>query len=121
MEAYIDDMVVKSKVVEEYILDLTKTFETLRKHHLKLNASKCTFRVSSGKFLEYLVTSQGIEVNSDQIIALKNLKPPRSPKEAQRLTRMTIAFNHFISKFANKCRPFFQLLKKWKDFQWTDK
>ena len=29
MEAYIDDMVVKSKVVEEHLLDLAETFETL--------------------------------------------------------------------------------------------
>lgn len=29
MKAYIDDMVVKSKVVEEHILDLIETFETL--------------------------------------------------------------------------------------------
>ena len=50
MEAYIDDMVVKSKVVEDYLSDLTETFETLCKHRFKLNASKCAFGVSLGKF-----------------------------------------------------------------------
>ena len=65
MEAYIDDMVVKSKVVENHLTDLVETFETLRKHRLKLNALKCAFGVSSGKFLGYLVTYQGIEVNLD--------------------------------------------------------
>ena len=120
MEAYIDDMVVKSKTVEEHISNLTKTFETLRKHLLKLNASKCTFGVNSRKFQGYLVTNRGIEVNPDQIIALQNLKPLKSPKEVQRLMVMTIALNHFISKSADKCRPFFQLWKKWKDFQWID-
>jgi len=105
MEAYIDDMVVKSKTVEEHISNLTKTFETLQKHLLKLNASKCTFGVNSRKFQGYLVTNRGIEVNPDQIIALQNLKPPKSPKEVQRLMVMTIALNHFISKSADKCRP----------------
>ena len=56
MEAYIDDMVVKIKAVEDHFKDLAETFETLRKHRLKLNASKCTFGVNSGKFLGYLVT-----------------------------------------------------------------
>ena len=65
MEAYIDDMVVKSKVVENHLTDLVETFETLRKHRLKLNALKCAFGVSSGKVLGYLVTYQGIEVNLD--------------------------------------------------------
>lgn len=41
MEAYIDNIVVKSKVVGDHLSDLTETFEVLRKRHLKLNASKC--------------------------------------------------------------------------------
>ena len=81
MEAYIDDMVVKSKAMEDHLKDLTKTFETLRKHHPKLNASKCASGVSSRKFLGYLVTHRGIEVNPNQIIALQILKSPRNPKE----------------------------------------
>lgn len=56
MEAYIDDIVVKIKDMEDHLTDLVETFETLRKHHVKLNASKCAFGVSSRKFLGYLVT-----------------------------------------------------------------
>ena len=73
MEAYIDDMVVKSKALEDHLTDLTKTFKTLQKHRLKLNASKCAFGVSSGKFLGYMVTHRGIEVNLNQIVALQSL------------------------------------------------
>ena len=73
MEAYIDDMVVKSKVIEDHLSDLVETFETLRKYRLKLNASKCAFGVRLGKFLGYLVTHRGIEINPDQIVALQNL------------------------------------------------
>ena len=53
---YIDDMVVKSKVVSEHVGDLKSIFEFLRKHRLRLNASKCSFGVRSGKFLGYMVT-----------------------------------------------------------------
>ena len=56
MEAFIDDMVVKSKATGDHLTDLMETFETLRKHHLKLNALKCAFGISLGKFLGYLVT-----------------------------------------------------------------
>ena len=73
MEAYIDDMVVKSRAVGYHLTDLTETFKTLRKHLLKLNTSKCSFGVNSGKFLGYLVTHRGIEVNLNQIVALQSL------------------------------------------------
>ena len=32
---------------------------------------------------------------------------------------MIAALNRFVSWFADRCRPFFQLLHKWKGFEWT--
>ena len=81
IKVYINDMVVKSKIVFKHIGDLTNIFEILRGHKLRLNASKCSFGVGSGKFLNYIVTHRGIEVNPDQIKAINNLQPPRNPKE----------------------------------------
>ena len=81
IEVYIDNMVVKSKVVSEQVEDLRNIFEILRKHKLRLNASKCSVGVGSSKFLGYMVTHQGIEVNPDQIKAINSLQPPRNPKE----------------------------------------
>ena len=81
IEVYVDDMVVKSKVVFKHVEDLTNIVEILRKHKLRLNASKCSFGVGSRKFLGYMVTHRGIEVNPDQIKAINNLQPPRNPKE----------------------------------------
>ena len=48
MEAYIDDMVIKNKQIEEHLVDLGEVFSVLREHKLCLNASKCTFGVGSG-------------------------------------------------------------------------
>ena len=56
IKVYIDDMVVKSKVVSKHVGDLENIFEILRKHKLCLNASKCSFGVGSSKFLGYMVT-----------------------------------------------------------------
>ena len=60
IEVYIDDMmvkskVVKSKVVSEHVKDLGNIFEILRKHKLRLNAFKCSFGMKSSKFLGYMV------------------------------------------------------------------
>ena len=65
IEVYINDMVVKSKVASEHVGDLGNIFEILRKYKLRLNTSKCSFGVGSGKFLGYMVTHRGIEVNLD--------------------------------------------------------
>ena len=120
IEVYIDDMVVKSKVVSEHVGDLEDIFEILRKQKLRLNASKCSFGVGLGKFLGYMVTHRGIEVNPDQIKAINSLQPPQNPKDVQKLTEMTAALNRFISRSADRCRPFFLLMNKCKGFEWTE-
>ena len=76
IKIYVDDMVVKSKMVTEHLGDLGDIFDVLRRHKLCLNASKCSFGVGSGKFLGYMVTYRRIEVNPDQIKAINDLKPP---------------------------------------------
>ena len=75
MEVYIDDMVVKSKKAETHLADLLQTFSILRQYSLKLNASKCVFGVSSGKFLGHLVTRRGIEADWADRCATKPSEP----------------------------------------------
>ena len=120
VEVYIDDMVVKRKWEVQHINDLKEVFEVLWQHKLRLNADKCAFGVGVGKFLGYMITRQGIEINPDQIEAVEHLKPPSNPKEVQVLIGMLATLNRFISKFADRCHPFYQLLKKWKGFQWNE-
>ena len=65
VEVYIDDMVVKNKQEVRHIEDLQGVFKVLRQHKLRLNTEKCAFGMGAGKFLGYLITNQGIEVNPD--------------------------------------------------------
>ena len=120
IEIYVDDMVLKSKVVFEHLGDLGSTFGVLRKHKLRLNASKCSFDMGSGKFLGYIVTHRGIEVNPDQIKAISDLKPPQITKEVQKLIGMIATLNRFISRSVDRCRPFYLLINKWKGFEWSE-
>ena len=86
IKVYIDDMVVKSKAVSEHVGDLRDIFEILRKHKLRFNASKCSFGIGSGKFLGYMVTHCGIEVNPNQVKAINSLQPPRNLKKVKNIT-----------------------------------
>ena len=120
IEIYIDNMVVKSKAKSEHVNNLGNIFAILRKHKLRLNAFKCSFGIGSEKFLGYMVTHYGIEVNPDQIKAINNMQPPWNPKEVQKLTSMITTLNRFVSRSADRCRPLLLLLNKWKGFKQTE-
>ena len=107
IEVYIDNMVVKNRRNEEHMPNLVEVFEILRQHKLRLNANKCVFRMGSGKFLGYMITTRGIEVNPVQITAIQQLNWPTNPKEVQKLIGMIATLNRFVSRLADRCRPFF--------------
>ena len=118
VEVYVDDMLVKSLDKEKHLDNLRETFDTLRRHQMKLNPSNCAFGVSSGKFLGFMVSQRGIEANPDKIQAILDMEPPKNIKEVQSLTGRIAALNMFVSKATDKCLPFFKILRK--AFDWTD-
>ena len=84
-EAYVDDIIVKTKRNDHFIMDLSETFENLRKFKWKLNPTKCVFGVPSGKLLGFIVSSRGIETNPTKVNAIRFMKPPRSKKDLMKL------------------------------------
>ena len=105
-------MLVKSLDEGKHLNDLQETFDTLRRYNMKLNPSKYLFGVSSGKFLEFMVSHRRIKENSEKIKAILDMKSPQSIKEVQSLTGRIAALNRFVSKATDKCLPFFKVLKK---------
>ena len=116
MEVYIDDKLVKSATTELHIAHLSEAFQILKEYNMKLNPTKCAFGVSARKFLGFIVNNQGIEANPEKIKVVLDMSPPSNIKEVQRLTGRMAALSRFVSKASDKCRPFFQVLKK--AFQW---
>jgi hypothetical protein len=120
VEAYIDDIVVKSEKRGDLLDDLKETFDDLRKFKMMLNPKKCVFGVSSGKLLGYMVSSQGIEVNPKEVKAIEKLQPPQARKEIQKLAGMMAVLSRFISKLGEHDMSFYRLLRKADGFQWDD-
>ena len=119
VEAYVDDMVIKTKE-GTHAKDLAETFENLRAHQMKLNPSKCVFGVTAGKFLGFMVSERGIEANPEKIQALVDMKEPTTVKEMQRLNGRVAALGRFIAKSAERSLPFFKALRGAQDFVWTE-
>ena len=112
VEVYVNDMLIKSKEEKDHLDDLKEMFNTLRQYSMKLNSSKCAFEVSSGKFLEFMVSQRGIEANLKKVRAILEMSSPKMVKEVQSLTRRVATLNKFISKATDKCLPFFKTLKR---------
>ena len=118
IQVYVDDMLVKNVCKDDHLNDLQETVDTLRSYNMKLNPSKCVFGVTAGKFLGFMVSQRGIEVNPEKVRVILELEPPRTMKAVQSLNGKVAALNKFVSKATDKCLPFFRVLKK--SFEWTD-
>jgi len=119
-QAYVDDVIVKTKHSDRFIMDLSETFENLRKFKWKLNPTKCVFGVPSRKLLGFIVSSRGIEANPTKVNAIRFMKPPRSKKDPMKLTWCMAPLCRFISRLGDRGLPFFKLLRKSDKFEWND-
>ena len=118
VQVYIDDMLVKSLRENDHLDDLQETFDTLQSYNMKLNPSKCVFRITARKFLGFMVSHKGIEVNPEKVRTILELELSRTVKEVQSLNDKIAALNRFVSKATEKCLPFFHTLRK--SFKWMD-
>ena len=85
VQVYVDDILVKILHEVDHLDDLRETIDTLRSFKMKLNPNKCAFGVTAGKFLGFMVSQRGIEVNLKKVRAIMELEPPRTVKEVQSL------------------------------------
>lgn len=119
LEVYVDDMLVKGKQSSNHVADLESVFNILRENGMNLNPTKCTFGVRSGKFLGYMIFQRGIEANPEKISVVEKMEAPKTVKEVQRLAGPIAALGRFVARAAEKCLPFFKILKHIDKFEWT--
>jgi hypothetical protein len=119
VEAYVDDMVIKTRNSDTLIADLEETFASLREYRWKLNPNKCVFCVPSGKLLGFIIIHRGIEANPEKISTITKMKAPTCIKDTQKHTGCMAALNRFISKLGEQGLPFFKLLRHQEKFVWT--
>ncbi|WVY97056.1 hypothetical protein V8G54_029207 [Vigna mungo] len=112
MEVYMDDMVVRSCSHQQHLRDLTDVFEQLKKYGLRLNPSKCTFGVSAGKFLGFMLTNRGIEANPDKCRAILEMRTPTKLKEVQCLVGRLTALSRFIPRLSEHIKPILRNMKR---------
>jgi hypothetical protein len=112
VEAYVDDIVVKTRKADDLVGDLAIAFGCLRSNGVKLNPEKCVFGVPRGMLLGYIVSQRGIEDNHEKVAALERMGPIRDLKGVQKVLGCHTALSRFISRLGEKGLPLYRLLKK---------
>jgi hypothetical protein len=119
IEAYVDDIVVKTRKADDLVSNLHVAFDCLRANGVKMNPEKCVFGVSRAMLLGYLVYQRGIEPNPEKVAALERMGPIRDLKGVQKVLGSLVALSRFISRLGKKGLPLYRLLKKHERFSWT--
>jgi hypothetical protein len=119
VEAYVDDIVVKTRKASDLLFDLETTFKCLRAKGVKLNPEKCVFRVPRGMLLGFIVSERGIDANPKKIAAITNMGPIKDLKGVQRVMGCLAALSRFISRLGERGLPLYHLLRKVERFIWT--
>jgi hypothetical protein len=118
IQAYVDDLIVKSGDRANHISDLAETFTNMRRAELKLNPEKCVFGVTKGKILGCLISAKRIEAKLDKIKAIREMEEPKTKKDIQKLNGRVAALNRFISRSAERSLQFFKALKGKGKIEW---
>jgi hypothetical protein len=119
IEAYVEDIAVKSKKTGDLVPDLTEVFAKLRQHEVKLNPEKCVFEVPRGMLLDFVMSECGIEANPEKISAIMDMGLIKNLKGVQRVTGCLAALIHFIARLGERSLPLYKLMKKSDHFTWT--
>jgi hypothetical protein len=117
VECYVDDLVVKRRIPP---LGSQKSLRGTKGMNpkMRMNPLKCFLGVSSGKFLGFVVTKDGIMVDPAKIQAILDMRPPTNLRELKGLQGRLAYIRRFISKLSGRCAPFTRLMRKGVDFVW---
>jgi hypothetical protein len=119
VEAYVDDIVVKTRKASDLLSNHETTFKCLKAKGVKLNPEKCVFGVPRGMLLGFIVSKRGIKANPEKITAITNMGPIKDLKGVQRVIGCLAALSRFISRLGERGLPQYRLLRKTERFTWT--
>jgi dsDNA-binding SOS-regulon protein len=121
IQVYIDDIIITTRKEDVLISDLKETFDNHDMYKLKLNPTKCSFGISAGQLLGFLVSTRGIEANLEKIQAILMMGKPAKLHDIQQLAGRVAALSRFVAWLGEKALPFYALMKKSdKKFEWIE-
>ncbi|GFV95876.1 retrovirus-related Pol polyprotein from transposon 297 [Trichonephila clavipes] len=115
----VDDVIITSPSFNEHLDHLNQLFTLLRDAGLTLNKEKCHFARDKLKYLDLVISKEGVETDNSKVKAITETKPPKNSKEVSKFLWMVGWYQKFIPKYADICEPLYRLKKKGAKFNWS--
>ena len=103
--AYLDDIIIFSRTVEEHLEHIKQVFEKLRSSHLSMKLSKCHFFIKETQYLGHILSTKGIRPLQSKMKSHKNMHPPKTPKQISMLPSLMRYYRKFIRNFTKITTP----------------
>ncbi|XP_062709531.1 uncharacterized protein K02A2.6-like [Aedes albopictus] len=99
---YLDDIFVHGKTKEEHDTNLAVVLARLEEHNVKINSSKCVFASQSVKFIGFVVTPDGWQIDEGKLDAIRNFRQPETCSEVKSFLGLITYIDKFILDRATK-------------------
>lgn len=116
---YLDDIVISSETFEEHLNLISIVASRLKAANLAINVEKSKFCRKSLKYLGYVISENGLQLDREKIAPILDYPIPTTVKEVRRLIGMAGWYRRFIPNFAEISSPITDLIKKGKKLIWT--
>ena len=117
---YLDDIIIYSKTFEEHLKHLAEVFALLKAAGMRLKRAKCEFFKKEIEYLGYIISKEGITLNSKTIECIKNYPEPINQKEVGSYLGLASYYRKFVRAFAEMAHPLTALTKKTAIWKWGD-
>ena len=116
---YLDDITIYSKKQKDHVPHLKAIFERCQRYEISLNPKKSIFSIEEGTLIGFVISLDGITINSGRIESIKVITPPHNKKDMQYFLGKINFVRRFISDFAEIVKPLQEMIKKDTNFKWT--
>ena len=119
-DAYLDDIIIYSCSWDDHLQHIRYVLERLREAKITLNVGKCEFGKTSIKYLGFVITTNGVEVDRDKTSPIDEYPVPKTAREVKRFLGLAGWYRHFIKDFSNIVAPLNKLLSRSAKFKWEE-
>lgn len=116
---FVDDIMVYSSSLQEYVYHLQQVFELLQQHQLFVKASKCSFAQQQLEYLGHIIRVTGVATDPAKIQAVTDWPVPNTLKQLRGFLGLTGYYRKFIQHYGLLAKPLTNLLKKGVSYNWT--
>ncbi|GKA36971.1 reverse transcriptase domain-containing protein [Tanacetum coccineum] len=105
VEIHLEEIVIKSKSELDLVQDVEETLRKLKRVNIKIDPVMSSFGVKEGRFLDHMVTKEGLRADPGRIHAIILSPTPRSPNQIRNLFLQLTAISKFIPNLAELKHP----------------